>query len=240
MRFLVALAAAAVTVGFMDSGETWGVQEANVVDEGRFLVSLDGRPAGSEAFSIRRSGSGPDARTIAQAQIELEGRDGTILLAPALEGEGEPVAVSAYQIKVSGARQEELYVTLADRRFITRVRSEAGEQEREYRAAPGTVLLDRDVAHHFHFPAARVQGEEGRTTLPVIRPRDGRQHQLTVEARERETISLGGRQVDAVRLHMEGGGETHRVWVDDRSRVLRVESPASNYLAVRDQPPGDG
>lgn len=240
MRFLLALAAATVTMGFAPVGDAGDVDpDATVLDEGRFLLSVDGRPAGSESFNIRRSGSGPDARLIAQAQIELDGAEGSLLMAPALEGEGDPMNVSAYQIKVSGAHQEELYITLADRRFITRVRSEDGDQELEYRATPGTLVLDREVAHHFYFLAARLDGRE-RDTVPVIRPREGRQYDLAVESRGRESISVGGTRMEAVRLDMEGGGESHRVWVDDRSRVLRVESPASDYLAVRDQPPGNG
>lgn len=232
-------AAVPLTVAALAVAASQGHAQSATLDEGRFLLSVDGRPAGSESFTIRGSGSGEDARILAQAQIELDGSEGAMRLAPALEAEGEPMDVSGYQIKISGARQEEIYVTLADRRFITKIRSEQGEREREYRAASGTILLDRGVAHQFYFLARRLQNQD-RTTFPVIRPREGRQYQLTVESRGRETLSLGGTEVEARRLHLEGGGEAHDLWIDDQARVLRVESPESGYLAVRQQPPGSG
>lgn len=240
MRFLVAAAAAMAPVAFAPADDPAApAAPANTLDEGRFILSVDGRPAGSESFSIRQSGSGADVRVIAQAQIELEGDEGVLRLAPAMEAEGDPMDVSAYQIKVSGARQEEIYVTQGDQRFITRVVSERGEQERELRAAEGTLLLDEGVAHQFYFLALRVQGVQ-QATIPVIRPREGRQYQLSVEDRGTETLSLAGTDVEGRRLHLQGGGETHDVWVDDQGRVLRVESPESGYLAVRQEPPGSG
>lgn len=238
MRFFVAMAAAVAPVAFAPAGDAPDtVTPFTTLDEGRFLLSVGGTPAGSETFSIRRSGSGADARIIAQAQIELDGDDGVMLMAPAMEAEGDPMDISAYQIKVSGARQEEIFVTHGNQRFITKVRSEAGEQEREFRAAPGTLLLDEWVAHQFYFLAVRMEGRE-EATFPVIRPQEGRQYQLSVRDRGRETLSLAGTAVEGRRLSLQGGGDSHEVWVDDENRVLRVESPEAGYLAVRQEPPG--
>lgn len=205
------------------------------IDEGSFRILVDGSEVGSEAFAIRRSGSGADAQFIATAEIQMQVPEGRLDLRPALQASGGDMAVSAYQIKVSGHRQEEIYVTLGDRRFRTSVRSERGEQEREYRASPGTVLLDTGVAHQYFFISSRVGPEGG--TVPVIVPRESQQFDLRVTSVGNEQVRVGGESVSARHLRLEGNGETRELWVDDEGRVLRLEFPAGGYVAERSQRP---
>lgn len=205
------------------------------VDEGVFLVSMDGASAGTESFSIRRSGSGDDAQVIATAEIQLDLPEGRTDLRPSLHAVGRDMAVYAYQIKVSGAQQEELTVREGDSRYITRVRSERGEREREFRAAPGTLLLDFEVAHQFHFLSARL--DDGAGTIPVISPREGRQYELTASVIATEAISIGGQSTQARHVRLEGEGGTRDVWLDSEGRVLRVVHEARGYEAVREALP---
>lgn len=205
------------------------------VDEGVFLVSMDGEPAGTESFSIRRSGSGDDAQVIATAEIQLDLPEGRTDLRPSLHAVGRDMDVYAYQIKVSGAQQEELTVREGDSRYITRVRSERGEREREFRAAPGTLLLDSDVAHQFHFLSARL--ETGGSTIPVISPREGRQYELTASEIGTESISIGSSSVQARHVRLEGEGGARDVWMDTEGRVLRVLHESRGYEAVREALP---
>lgn len=201
------------------------------LDEGVFRILIDGRQAGTETFAIRRSGSGAEAQVIATAEIQMEIPEGRIDLRPALQASGREMAVSAYQIKVSGHQQEEIYVTLGERRFRTQIRTERGEQEREYRAAEGTLLLDTGVAHQYHFVNLRFPDQGGR--VPVIVPREGRQYTLNVTVGGPESIQAGGTRVEARRLTLEGNGGTRSVWVDGEGRVLRVEHPEQGYVAIR-------
>ncbi len=205
------------------------------VDEGTFTLYLDGREAGSETFAIRQSGEGAQAQIIATAEIQMELPEGRLDLRPALQAAGEGMEVSAYQIRISGHRQEEIYVTLGDRRFRTSVRSERGEQEREYRATPGTVLLDTGVAHQYYFISSRA-GEEG-AQIPVLIPREGTQFELQVSVVGTDQIQIGGTTVNARHLRLEGRGETRDLWVDSANRVLRLEHAAGGYVAERQQLP---
>jgi len=205
------------------------------MDEGAFRILIDGREAGTETFAIRRSGSGAEAQVIATAEIQMEVPEGRVDLRPALQASGQAMAVSAYQIKVSGHQQEEIYVTLGERRFRTQIRTERGEQEREYRAAEGTLLLDTGVAHQYYFVNLRFPSEGGR--VPVIVPREGRQYTLTVSIVGTETIEVAGTGVSARHLRLEGNGGTRSVWVDGEGRVLRVEQPDRGYVAVRTELP---
>lgn len=209
--------------------------QAVVVDEGEFRILVDGQEAGTESFSIRRSGSGAEAQIIATAEIQMRLPEGRVDLRPALQASGQEMAVSAYQVKVSGYQQEEIYVTLGDRRFRTQIRTERGEQEREYRAAEGTLLLDTGVAHQYYFVSLRFPSEGGR--VPVIVPREGRQYTLTVTVAGSTTVEIGGTGLEARHLRLEGNGGVREVWVDAEGRVLRVRHADAGYEAIRKDAP---
>ena len=237
MRMLssLPLGAAVALLAALAFAPAGGVGQSVTVDEGVFLISMNGERVGTESFSIRRSGSGEDAQIIATAEIQLDLPEGLTDLRPSLHAVGREMSVYAYQIKVSGGQQEELTVREGDRRYITRVRSERGEREREFRAAPGTLLLDSDVAHQFHFLASRLAA--GATAIPVISPREGRQYELRVSDLGSESIQIGGASVQARHLRLEGEGGPRDIWIDGEDRVLRVEQSARGYVAVREAAP---
>ena len=205
------------------------------LDEGTFRITVDGRTAGTETFAVRRSGSGDEAQVIATAEIQMDLPEGRLDLRPALQAAGRAMAVSAYQIKVSGHQQEEVYVTLGERRFRTQIRTERGEQEREYRAAEGTLLLDTGVAHQYYFVSQRFPEAGG--TVPVIVPREGRQYDLRVTVVGWESIRIADTSVRARHLRLEGNGDVRDIWVDEEHRVLRVSHPEAGYEAVREELP---
>jgi len=205
------------------------------LDQGRFRITVDGRDSGTETFSIRRSGTGEEAQIIAMAEIQMEVPEGRADIRPALQASGSDMAVSAYQVKISGALQEEVYVTQGDRRFVTTVRTERGEREREFRATPGTLVLDPGVAHQFFFLTARLGTSGG--TVPVISPREGRQFELSVQVVGPETLLVGGVPVRSRHLRLQGENGVRELWVDDAGRVLRLEDPARGYVAIREQAP---
>jgi hypothetical protein len=205
------------------------------LDEGTFRITVDGRNVGSESFQIRRSGSGEAAQVIATAEIRMEVPEGRIDLRPALQASGAEMAVTAYQIKVSGGIQEEITVTLGDRRFRSSIRSERGEREREFRAAPGTLLLDLGVAHQYYFLGARIGSES--VTIPVISPRQGTQFDLRVSPVGTQSIRIGDADVQARHLRLEGEGGVRELWIDAEGRVLRVDVPEQGYVALRERAP---
>jgi hypothetical protein len=206
------------------------------LDQGTFLLRSGGADAGSEEFAIRRAGSGSEQQVIATAEIEIQDADGRASLVPLLRTTGGDMAVSAYQIKVSGSTQEEVMMEMGGGRYVSRVRSERGEREREYRAASGTVLLDRGVAHQYYFLAQRLTN--GSASIPAISPREGRQFELQVTTVAAATsVSLGEGTVQGRHLRVEGDGRTVDVWVDSEGRVLRVEDAAGDYLAIRARAP---
>lgn len=206
------------------------------LDEGEFDVFLDGREAGTETFTIRRSGTDASAVVVAHAEVELELPGGLRKLEPALEASGPGFLVTAYQIQVTGDLEADIQVVLSGRRYLARVRSERGEQQREYRAREDAILLEDQVAHQYYFVAAAA--EAGRTEVPVILPRSGDDFVARVVSVGTEAIQIGGQTIQARHLRVEGPDDVREIWVDDRNRVLRVEIQADGYRAVRRAPPG--
>jgi hypothetical protein len=225
LAFSLALSAAAMST----LGPGRGAAQSVVVDEGTFTVTLGGAPAGTEQFTIRRAGVGDAAIVIANAVIRLDGGAGSTELRPLLEVTPLDDTSVNYQLKVSGAESSELSVRVAGRRYVARIRTDAGEEEREFLARPGTRIVEEGVAHHYYFLRSVRDG----STTPVIEPRTRRQVQLAAAAAAEEDLDVGSARVRARKLVLTAGEDVRHVWFDAQGRVLRVEIPARGYVAQR-------
>lgn len=208
--------------------------QIRVLDEGTFELFVSGASAGSETFSIRRSGSDANPQIVATAEITILQPEGEIYLRPALQVVGRDLRVTAYQQKISGARVEDIFLTAENDRFYTRSRTEEGEREREFRAPAGALVLEPLVAHHYHFLANAAVVSD---VMAVVVPMDGRQDSLPFSEVGPETIDVGGTSVSATRLRLGDATDGISVWVDEGGRVLRVDNPSANYSAVRTELP---
>jgi hypothetical protein len=198
------------------------------VDEGTFRLLVGGREVGTETFTIRQNGTGPDAVIIAQGRVVLEGSE--VVANVQLAGAGlRPVA---YDLELRGGDARRIRGSVTGSRAAARTTSAAGETMREYLVTDGAVVVDDGVAHHYHFLAMRFAA--GATQAPIMIPRESRQVQATITAAGEENISSGGTNVRARRLNIQpNGGDARAVWIDAEGRVLRVEIPARNLVAVR-------
>lgn len=200
-----------------------------VLDQGTFTLLVDGREVGTETFTIRRTGSGDDARILSNAVVEVDPGADLAPMRPMLEAGGDRVPM-AYQNQITGDGETQVTVTRGDRRFVAVIRAPSGEREREFRATAGAMFLEGTVAHQYYFlePGAT----EG-ATFNVIVPRSGEQVQARVTSASTQNVSIGGEQTSARRIVMDVGGEERRVWLDDDGNVLRLEIPARNFRAER-------
>jgi hypothetical protein len=216
------------------------VEAQNVtLDEGTFVVTMADGATGTETFTIRQAGGGPDARVIAQARIQWSLPSGERAVVPLLEARGG--GLFAYQVEVSGDTRQEIYLRAEGRRFVANVRSDAGEQQREYRARPGSVLLEQGVAHQYFVPARGILTvmaaglELG--PIPVLTPLAGSLDRFDLTLGEVGTVEIGGQPFEAHHLVLVNGEDRREVWFDDEGRVLRVEVPSLGYVAERQAPP---
>jgi hypothetical protein len=205
------------------------VAQAVTLDEGTFTIFLNGRDAGTETFRIRRSASGSEASVIADAVVRVDRGSGATESKPILEALLPGGAASAYQIKITGAESSELRLTPQGRRFLAFIRTESGEEEREFMARPETHIIEDGVAHQYYFLGSVAEG----STTPIIEPRTRRQFQLTASASTDETRTLGATAVPARKVTFTTGTDARTVWFDRQGRVLRVEIPSAGYVAER-------
>jgi len=204
------------------------------VDENTFRIYMDGEVVGHEEFSIRRIGPGGQQRIILRGTVELNLSEGRLNLAPAMDVQGETMGVSDYQIKVSGTETTDIFVSVSGNRYLARVVSSSGEQLREFRAGPGSVLLDEGVVHH-HYLLNPFLDDESAVSLTVLMPRAGRQERMTLSLVGEEEIRVGGVLIsDARRFHLEGGDHSRDIWFDSQGRILRLEIPSQGYIAERE------
>jgi hypothetical protein len=204
------------------------------VDQNAFQIYVNGDLIGREDFSIRQIGPRGQQRITLRGAVEMEEAGGPLHLAPAMEADGETLGVSSYQIKVSGTETTDIFVRVAENRYLARIVSSSGEQLREFRAGPGSVLLDEGVVHH-HYLLGSFLEVESTVSLTVLIPRAGRQQRMTLSLIGEEEIRVGGILVpNARRYHLEGGDESRDIWFDDQGRILRLEIPSRSFIAERE------
>ena len=207
--------------------------QTGVVDAGTFRVSVDGRPAGTEEFSIRQTGSGTAAELTATGHVSVQLPSGTLDLTPRLRATGLQADPVSYQVDVGGSSPQRIVGSVASGRFSAKIVTGAGEQLREYVVSNGALVLDDGIAHQYYFLAQRGAGR-----VPVIIPRENRQAVATVTRRGEEQTEVAGQQVRAYHLVVQvAGGPERHVWVDALNRVLKVEIPERAYMAVRAEVP---
>jgi len=228
---LKALKAVTASLFFLLPGAVSGQNVS--VDEGAFRITVDGEIVGREEFSIRRVGTGEQARIILRATVEMDLPAGRRRLVPAMEAAGGDMGVTAYQMKVTGAQPSEVYVSRSGRRYLAKVISAQGEEVREFRAGPGSVLLDRYVAHQHHLLVPFLNGPAA-VSLTVLAPEAGEQIRMTLSSEGEEEVRVGTDLVQGRHYRLEGGGTSRDIWFDQQGRILRVEDPSRGYVAERE------
>jgi hypothetical protein len=117
----------------------------------------------------------------------------------------------------------------AGRRYRATISSEIGEEDREFQARSDTRVLEQGVAHHYFFLRNLREGGAAH----VLEPRSRRQLTLVAGPRVDEEIQVGPNIVAARRVEFASGADRRIVWYDRQGRVLRLEIPATGYLAER-------
>ncbi|MEJ2205643.1 MAG: hypothetical protein P8170_16210 [Gemmatimonadota bacterium] len=200
-----------------------------VVDEGTFTIYHDGQEVGTEEFTIRREGLGPDATVFAHAVVSVNGPEGRTEMRPLLQTTLPDGAASNYQLSVSGAQSAEVSLALVGRRFVSLIRTQRGEEEREFLAGPDTRILEQDIAHQYYFLRNQREG----SITPVIEPRSRRRLRLNASQWSDEELRIGVNRIQARRVTFSVDDEDRHVWYDRQGRVVRVEVPARAYVAER-------
>jgi hypothetical protein len=203
-----------------------GAAQTTVIDEGSFRISVRGSTVGTETFTIRRSGAGANATTVAQGRVVLDTGE---QIRTVIQLSGDPISLTAYQIEVTGDDRQSITGRAAGSRVRATMVSDASEQMREFLIDPGAIVLDDASAHQLYFVARRGGG-----SIPVVLPRQSREVTARVRDLGTESIEIAGQRVTARHFTVDIDGMDDRsVWVDAQNRVLQAEIPDQDLIAQR-------
>ncbi|MFW5947960.1 MAG: hypothetical protein ACOCUW_05660, partial [Gemmatimonadota bacterium] len=126
-------------------GAAGAAAQTSTLDEGTFRIAVQGAAAGTETFTIQRSGAGANATIVAQGRVVMETGE---RVTTALQLQGAGLRPAAYQIRIEGGDRQNITGRAAGNRFRATVISDDGEEMREFLVDQGAVILDDGIAHH--------------------------------------------------------------------------------------------
>ncbi|MGQ0539078.1 MAG: DUF6134 family protein [Gemmatimonadaceae bacterium] len=208
-----------------------GAAQVRTLDQGSFIVTVNGQRIGREDFSIIEDASSQQTKYLARATVEY--RERGVQLRPTLTADA--AGAVAYEITVRGGPIQKWSGTIDRNRVSAYVSTARGQAAKEFVVSVGAMVLDDDVYHQYYFVARRA----GEGATPVIIPQRNTQASVTVARQGQERIEIGMTEVAAQKLVVteSSGGGTREVWVDGDGRVLRVAIPSRGIVAVRDEVP---
>jgi hypothetical protein len=210
-----------------------GAQPLNrTIDEGTFLISRGGAPAGRESFRISRFQSATAEVYRATALVAFGDR--RIVPTLTCDSMGSPVA---YDVAIQGGAEEGVRLQARARpgRFSSMLRTSEGESTREYVMPTGVVVLDDDVIHQLYFVTV---GGRRSGSLTILAPRTGNQAVARLEDLGASTVDIGGKYIPATHFVLSAAGFPRReFWIDAAGRVLKATIPDRGLVAQRDEPP---
>lgn len=201
----------------------------SVIDEGTFLITKAGAPAGTESFKIVRFDDGAFVATGRYSSAST-------LVTSSLRADSTGTPIK-YQLNVNDGRTSVLKVAAlsSGNRLSARSTDQRGDESmREYPVPSGRCLiLDDDLLHQLYFVAL------GKRTgaVQVINTRGSHAGSLALSAHGLEPVDVAGRSVTATHYSLGSGAAQREFWVDATGRLLRVEIPALGLKATREELP---
>jgi hypothetical protein len=206
-------------------------EQGRILDEGVFLLTRNGAPAGTETFRIVRVGDGTGNLRATARQTVGERKITSSLTTDSI---GLPLA---YQLNVSDGKATVVHLQGQARPGRLTVLSSDGQRNesmREYVVTAGaTAIVDDPLVHEFYFvPMLRRNAP-----VRLIAPWSGGQQNVTVTAGGMEDVQIAGHHTTAVHYTVGSGANRRDLWVDNQGRLLRLSLPAQQVVAVRDELP---
>lgn len=195
-------------------------------DRGTFILSLAGRPVGTEKFDIRASQGKIEARAEIELRLEQDGKTVALQASSALimTSEFQPIT---YNWSQKGAPSSELSVDFRASPARCHYRAATGQEDnRDFTLPKDVVVLDSNVVHHFQLVVDRLQPPgAGPQTFKAFVPQEALPGDLKVEDVP-DTSKLRHLRLSTELTHID-------LWVDAGGRLERVSNPEAQFEAVR-------
>jgi hypothetical protein len=199
-------------------------------DKGRFRVTVDGQPTGSEDFSISRAGN----EWIARGTVDIPGEGGVSKLTAKLRfaADGSPIE---YQYDWSPATGKKIAATATFQEGTARVETQFQGttpfvQEFKFETSR-VIILDNNLHHHFAILARLYDWEKkGAQDIPVLIPQLQTPGVISVQWLGPQDVN--GTKLDLLRVR---SAELEvDAYFDSARRLIRISVPASKAEVVRE------
>jgi hypothetical protein len=206
----------------------------NVDDEGVFVISLAGRPVGTERFKIHSSLGKVEARGEIRLNLEKNGKAVGVQSFPdlVLDPQLHPVT---YTWNQKGPQSSRLDADFSGKLAKVRYQTISGNEDNRDFALPADVMvLDDNVVHHYQLIIARYQAlGGGKQTFPVFVPQEALPSLLTVEDMGNAATGIAGVTANLRHLVITTDVTHVDLWVDDQQHLERVSVPEAQLEAIR-------
>ena len=203
-------------------------QSAGEVDAGQFETVVEGRPATTEVFAIRRMGS----ETMAVGRVYVERPDRRNLsfeVGLRSATDGFPIR---YELRSSSDASRIVALSTGTRIRVS-ASTEAGERVKEF-LAEHLLIVDPAIAHHYHFLIGRIRADGGAGPYRVLEPRDRRVREVLLVSAVPDTITLGDSRMPAIRYDLTFDGQARSVWASAADGlILMASDSARGWIATR-------
>jgi len=206
----------------------------NVDDGGVFVVSLAGRPVGSEHFTIHSSLGRVEARGEIRLDIEQNGKAVSVQSFSdlVLDSQLRPLTYTWNQKGPQSSRLEvDFRGALAKARYTT---ISGSEDDRDFALPPDVMVLDDNVIHHYELIIARFLAMGGgKQTFRVFVPQEALPSVLTMEDMG-SAPGAGGATTTNLRHLLITTDVTHiDLWVGEQHQLERVSVATAQLEATR-------
>ena len=206
----------------------------NVDDEGVFVISLGGRPVGTERFKIHSSQGKVEAQGEIRLHLEQNGKTVGVQSFPdlVLDPQLRPVT---YTWNQKGPQSSRLEVDFSGKLARVRYKTISGnEDNRDFALPPDVVVLDDNVVHHYQLIIARYQAMGGgKQTFRVFVPQEALPSLQTVKDMGNAATAIDGVTANLRHLVITTDITHIDLWVDDQQHIERFSVPEAQLEAIR-------
>jgi hypothetical protein len=212
-----------------------GAPPRDVDDRGVFVISQQGRPIGTETFTIKSSRHRVEAEAKIELHVEQDGKTYSFETTPKLVMD-EKLQPVTYSWSQKGAQSSELSVDFRSTPAKIHYRTIKGEaDDREFDLPKDVVILDDNVIHHYQLVVERYrQTHGGKQTFHAFIPQEALPGSLNVEEVGKEQVDIGGERRTLRHLVVTTDLARIDLWADGQDHVQRVSIPVAGIEAVRE------
>lgn len=205
-----------------------------ISDDGSFLISVDGKPAGTEKFAVHSSKDKVEVKVQTSLSVEQNGNQVTVESSSnlVLDGEFQP---QTYSWKQRGAKSSGMEIDFRSSPAAAKYHTVDGKADNRQIALPKDfVVLDDNVLTDYEILLERYERTAGgNQVITAFIPQEALPGRITVNKAGEESIDIGNRKIKATHYTATTDLAAIDLWADSRGRLLRISCPAGQWSAVR-------